>query len=350
MTMSLISYRSTFLERVLDLLWRQWSSLGIAGSADDWRGGLIDPEALVLTTCSFGRYDARLFDAMLEWTAINGRYINIQRCKRIQANHALAEDAVFRAFAATAETSASSAKWAKIHKTPSTPRISPSSSPSPQPMFILKDGHPMPVVGSADPTFAQFGLLRDRYEPRGVAQSFRPDLPANLLLRLRAMFGVNARCEIIAYLLVNRSGSPREISRRTHYYPATIANALAEMRDSGFVISRSVGRRRVHRLVSQTWNPLLLGTADPRWLVWPPIFEALEAIWRHLCNEKLDQESTMSQASALRRVLLGSVVERLEENVPELVFGDLKAYPGEELTPIFLDKIAALFKVLTRAS
>ena len=46
MTMSLISYRSTFLERVLDLLWRQWSSLGISGSADDWRGGLIDPEHL----------------------------------------------------------------------------------------------------------------------------------------------------------------------------------------------------------------------------------------------------------------------------------------------------------------
>lgn len=346
MTISLTDYRDPFLDQVLDLLWRQWSSLGIAGHAEGWRGGLIDPEALLLTTCTFGRYDARLFDAVLEWTAINGRYTNIQRCKRIQSNHALAKGAVFGAFAATAETSVSTAKWAKIRKTPT----ALPSALSPQPFFFLKDGSPMPVVGQGDPTFARYGLHRERYEPRGVAQPFRPELPANLLLRLRAMFGVNARCEIIAYLLVNQSGSPRELARRTDYFPATISNALAEMRDSRFVVSHMDGRKRIHRLVPPAWKQLLLGSHNPRWLVWPPVFAALQAIWSLLRTEHLERESAMAQASALRRVLLGSVVEHLERNVPEVIFGDLSAHAGEELIPFFLDRTAALFETLRQGS
>ena len=61
----------------------------------------IDPEALVLTTCTFGRHDAGLFDAMLEWAGISGRYLNVQRCKRMLATRALSGEAVFRALADT---------------------------------------------------------------------------------------------------------------------------------------------------------------------------------------------------------------------------------------------------------
>ena len=196
MTMSLTSYSATYLDRLLELLWRQWSSLGVSGQSPPWEGGVIDPEALLLTTCTFGRYDNRLFDAMVEWTGINGRYVNVQRCKRMLATRDFGGETVFRALAESTRTSNTAAKWAKVGQ-------APDRAPSPVPLFFLKDGRPIPVVGEPDPIFARHGFDRERYAPRRVAQAFRPERPENLLMRLRALRGVNARCEILSYLLVN---------------------------------------------------------------------------------------------------------------------------------------------------
>ena len=66
MTMSLEEFRTGFRDRAIELLWRQWTSLGVSGYGVPWRGGAVDPEALLLLTCRLGRYDARLFDAMIE--------------------------------------------------------------------------------------------------------------------------------------------------------------------------------------------------------------------------------------------------------------------------------------------
>jgi len=43
----------------------------------------LDPEALVLFTCTIGRYEPRIFDSMLEWLSFNQRLLNIQRLNTI---------------------------------------------------------------------------------------------------------------------------------------------------------------------------------------------------------------------------------------------------------------------------
>ena len=48
MNPSLKEFKNDFRELLLDLVWRQWSALGVAGdthAADKW---VIDPEALLL--------------------------------------------------------------------------------------------------------------------------------------------------------------------------------------------------------------------------------------------------------------------------------------------------------------
>jgi hypothetical protein len=40
---------------------------------------MIDPEALLLATCTFGRYEPRLFDEVLDWMRTNGWVMNTQR-------------------------------------------------------------------------------------------------------------------------------------------------------------------------------------------------------------------------------------------------------------------------------
>jgi hypothetical protein len=338
----LTEYRTGFRDRVLDLLWRQWIALGVAGHGEQWRGSPIDPEALLLATCTVGRFDARLFDAMIEWMGVNGQYINVQRLKRIISTEEFAGEQVVRAVAATVSNSVSAAKWA----TTRTARGSDGTAP----LFFLKDGRPMPTVKELDPVFKEHGLLRDNYESRGVVQAFRPESASNLVLRLRAFMGVNARCEIITYLLLNEQGSPSSLARETYYFPLTISKAMAEMRDSGYLTSRVNGRRRDHRLGPATWRDLLLGNNQVQWVVWPRVFRAIEAVWLFLWDDALLQKEPLPQASSLRRVLLKSIVDRTETCGLDYSFGDITAHPGEQLIPFAEGRISAFLDVLEQSA
>ena len=65
--MSQKEFKHFFLENILNFLWRQWSSLGVAGGArsdDEW---VIDPEALLLFSIEMSRYEPRLFDEAVDW-------------------------------------------------------------------------------------------------------------------------------------------------------------------------------------------------------------------------------------------------------------------------------------------
>jgi hypothetical protein len=336
----LTEFKKEFQDRVFDILWRQWSAVGVAGHGGVWRGSLIDPEALLLITCTVGRYDARMFDAMVEWMGINGRYINVQRLKRIMTSEQFAGEQVVRAVAAKTRDSVSAAKWSSIAKPGKT-------EAPPCPLFFLSNGKPMPVIQEPDPIFCAHGLLRSRYETRNVAQPFRAEPVCNLMLRLRAFLGVNARCEIIAYLLLHEKSSPGPLARDAYYFPLTISKAMAEMRGSGFLASRIQGRRRDHRLVPGMWSDLLVGHEQPRWIVWPRLFRAIEVLWTFFQDTDFTQVDALAQASALRRVLIKSIVDRSEASGLDYSFGDLSGHPGEELIPFFIDRITAMLDALS---
>jgi hypothetical protein len=332
------NFRDVFCESVIDLLWRQWTTIGVAGHGEQWHGSLIDPEALLLLTCTAGRYDARLFDGMMEWMGCNGQYINVQRLKRIMATEEFAGGQVLRAVADSTSDSVSAAKWATM--------AAPNQIGTQESLFFLKNGKPMPTVNEHDPLFSAHGLKRDLYKARGVSQAFRPEPVSNLLLRLRALLGVNARAEIIAYLLLNEQGSPGSLARDAYYFPLTISKAMAEIRDSGFLVSRLNGRRRDHRLVPAAWRDLFLGQEHVHWIVWPRILRAIEVLWIFLRDDSIVDKEPLAQASALRRVLLKSVVDRAETSGVEFSFGDLSAYPGEALLTFTIEKISGLLSDL----
>jgi hypothetical protein len=84
----------------------------------------------------------------------------------------------------------------------------------------------LPTVKNPDPVFREHALLRIRCEARDVAHAFRPRHAANLLLRLRAFPGVNAKCEILCYFIINEQRSPSSLARDAYYFPLTIAKAI----------------------------------------------------------------------------------------------------------------------------
>jgi hypothetical protein len=107
---------------------------------------------------------------------------------------------------------------------------------------------------------------------------FPADVPACLWLRLRALFGVNARADILAYLLTNASGHAREIARRTGYAQRTIQDALSDMEHSGYVNATVRGKTRTMRVI-RPLRDTLLESGAPLWKPWPEILECLETLW-----------------------------------------------------------------------
>ena len=172
-------FRTEFRDRLLEVLWRQWTALGVSGRGEAWTGSVIDPEALLLFSCTIGRYDARLFDAVLEWLRINGRFVNIGRIHRMLKEEIFAGESVLQAVAGATSTSVNEAKWMRM-TTGATKKRGKEET-----LYFLKNGEPLPVVREEDPFFAKYGFLRERFEERGVAQPFRPEPLSNLLLRLR---------------------------------------------------------------------------------------------------------------------------------------------------------------------
>jgi hypothetical protein len=103
-------------------------------------------------------------------------------------------------------------------------------------------------------------------------------------------------------------------------------------------------------LVPDAWTSLLLGN-DVRltWVVWARLFSALEQIWLFLLRDDLADQSSLAQASSLRRILKRAVVPRLEGSVPGFMFGDDSAHPGEGLIPFFIARIrSALESVVSQ--
>ena len=343
MTQSLKDFRVLFRDRLLDLLWRQWSALRVTGQTSPWRKTPIDPEALLLVSCTLARYDARLFDATLDWLSINGRYLNVQRARRLLSDKTFKGGAVFAAMAAKTSTSAHAVKWAR--STQAQGRKAPSEG---EPLFFMPDGTPLPVLHAPDPVFLSHGFVRELYEKRGVAQPFATRDCATLLLKLRALIGVSSRCEILTFLLLNGYGSPRAVARACGYYPATVIKALAEMEASGFLVSRVEGRQRQYSLASDAWRTLLLGEVRPRWIAWPDLFCALEQIWSFLAFPERDGQSTLAQASSLRRILKTSVNDNLARcglGLPALA---IEPHAGEALLPYFIGRMNDVLDTLDK--
>jgi len=262
-------FRSHLLDRVLDFLWAQWSTLGVPGHARFEQTRIVDPEALILLTCSLGRNDARLFDEMLDWISLHERLVQIQRLKNMARDEKFTGLPVLRAVGAWMSHNKAGVKWRRLMELDA-------ASTEAEVLFCSRDGKPLPVVKEPDPVFERHGFLRDKISLRRHAQIFDPELPSNLLIRLRAFFGVNSRAEVMTYLLTHERAGAAEIAQATYYYKRTVYNALSEMRLSGMLQLWEWGTENLYSPKGDLWR----GFRASEWMTWAPLFRALEHIWK----------------------------------------------------------------------
>lgn len=154
--------RATLVERLLDLAWSHWAALGVAGSLPPAEAP-VDLEALLIVTAELASEDPRLRDEALDWCSRFHGFASKPRLKQLlRRSHPNAQSA-FGTFAGALEHHAG-IDW-------------PGSSGAASVPTSLSGKSCLPALTH----------------------------PALLSLRLRALFGVGARADIIGAVLSRRS-------------------------------------------------------------------------------------------------------------------------------------------------
>ncbi|OGN65032.1 MAG: hypothetical protein A3E80_03590 [Chlamydiae bacterium RIFCSPHIGHO2_12_FULL_49_9] len=150
-------------KHLIDLAWSLWTELGVAGIQNKHRQFLIQPEELILLTSVIGETDPRLRDEALDWCSRYHSLISVSRLKTLAKAFGELTIKSFSIFAATLN-SISGANW--------------------------------PVLVPSSPL---------KCKPSGKSKSPRFENPALLLFRLRALFGVGARADLIGFFLAKKA-------------------------------------------------------------------------------------------------------------------------------------------------
>ena len=332
-------FKATVLNGLLDFLWRQWSELGVAGQSAPDERRVIDPEPLLLLSLTVCRYDARLFDEILDWLTINGAFMNVQRLKNLEKQFDFQCKAQLSAVSELlAKKSSYALKWKNLSES--------HTLETAEPLFCMKDGKPLPLSGDYAPEFKAHGLLRGPLKLRGYSQPFPTHGIAALLLRLRALLGVNARCELLCLLGSAEEIHPSDIARQTGYFPRTTQNALAEMARSGVVEMRSSNREKKYWLQPGLLDNLLRPDGIPTsWINWSPLLRAMEMLWLGVIDPKRQNLDPLLLASEFRRLTM-QMRPLLGEAGWGMYLRNESAYKGEEYGNVFIQDMTALLERL----
>ena len=298
---SLNNFRDELQESLLTLLWQQWCLCGVQGNAAEPGNWCIDPEILILLTCSVGRREPRMFDEMLDLLKSTPGIINLQRLKSLAKSDDFAGKKVLLAVAGFLDDFSGKDKWTKTFKTISGPFESPT------PLFFFKDGRPMESFGKVDPTFQKLGFLRGPAALRGLVGPFDLRHPACLLLRFRSFLGATSRSGICVYLCTH-PGSPGEnpsrIAKETGHAQRAVQDSLVRMSTSGYITRHEHKRDMLYTITPEMRNALLQDLkAEPLWCNWIPVAGFLEKIWLAFDSKKFLEADQMVQSIKLREIV-----------------------------------------------
>jgi len=337
MNTSLNEFKDTVLDQLLALLWRQWSAIGMSGYSGSEETKVVDPEALLLLTLTVARYDARLFDEVLDWLVVNGDYLNVQRLQALVKQFDFQATAELSAVAELlGQKSSVALKWKKL--------ASQYAQSKEQPLFYMKNGRAMPSPKDCDEIFSRHGLLRPPVKMRNLSQPFpREGMPA-LLLRLRALLGVNLRCEILCLLGSVDEIHPSLIAKLIGQNPRSTQNVLAEMVRSGVVQVRISAREKIYSLSPGVLDRLLRPEGITPWQNSVPLFRALEILWLGLSDPKRQTLDTLMLASEWRRLAKDMKTLLGDAGMGQLL-RETSSFAGEKYFEVFQEDVR---KVLER--
>lgn len=265
--MQAVSSRGHLRELALDISWSLWTELGLSGWEHRHQHEGVDLEPLILFSAWLGRQDHRLRDESLDWCLANMRFVSAIRMRGLlkRADNEILER--FGDYSATVASKAPNANWPG-------------------------EGKPwrfVPSHKSAVPDLSRAALLQ---------------------LRLRALFGVGSRAELIRLLLIDRprGWSAGELASETGYAKVNVAATLDSLALTGVIRIEKSGIQFRYRFARASQLIELAGPVPSFQPDWSARFSVMVNLLRWEL-EAPPRQSLVRAANAVR--LLGQIEKPL---------------------------------------
>jgi predicted transcriptional regulator len=266
--MQIASSSATIREHVLELVWSLWAELGVSSWTRRHELWAVDPEPLILFTAYLSETDRRLRDEAIDWCIRYGEYVSATRLRNLLKDQPAEAKSAFEDFAAVVNAH-SAQNW-------------PSTAEAP------------------------------RYQPsrRSSLSSF--EAPALIVLRLRALFGVAARADILRVIASEpaRAFTASELVPEVNYTKRNIDNTLETLKLAGLLEVRAVRNQHQYRLTDARRLLGFIGQRPQHFPRWTPMFGFLTAILSAAPRiQELGPAVQMVEASRLFRQIAPFVEE-----------------------------------------
>lgn len=328
--------RTDVTRRLTAFAWDQWAQLGVFASTNRRDQTAADPEALLLFTLEFGRSDPRLFDETLDWLLTNQRLISVQRLRNLcngDDDRDLVEGAL---------------RWVAHHH--------PRSRVGPARAREGRGGEARPLfydiarqVPEPDEAFSAVGLLKPATEPSGKSRA--PDLhkPINFAFRMRQLFGLGTRAEVVRYLVTApvTDASALAIADAAAFAKRNVNETLASLVAAQAVTAYEHGNGRRYSLDRGLWGEFLRfqPNSSPAYRDWPRLLGVGRQLFRWLRDPAFDQLTPYMLASSSRAFMSPLEPELARAGVPAP-----RVLEGERYWETFVEHAEHLLTAIESAS
>ncbi len=298
MEKSLIEFRENIVDNLLELLWSQWNSIGLSGTINSQNKFNIDPEAMIAFSLNICRFEPRLFDEIINWLNNNGSLINIQRLRNIIKKEKFKSVEIIQPIANILSQKQKFNKWknlfgeffAKNNKLKS--------------VFIKKTGEDYPKFGEMDSTFEKYGYYRGKISYRNLSVGIPSKNREALIFKIRMLFGVNTRAEIINYFMEGNESHPTELAKNIYFYQKTVQDVLVDMHHSGLILMNKNGREKRYYIDKQHWyNFFNYNDQQEYWINWVKIYKAFEILIEFLYNHDMVEDKHIVSEFHIRKTM-----------------------------------------------
>lgn len=268
--------RPPLADHQLSLLWGAWAELGVSGWQKTHRDWAIDPEPLIIATAALEDADPRLRDEALDWCISHWRYVSKVQLKNLLREQPREVREAWGPFAATVNERA----------------------------------------GVTWPGATQ----KFEYQTTGKSVLNSLEQPSRAWLRLRGMFGLGARTEILRFFLSeHRRATVATIAEQARYAKRVVADECDTLERAGVLRSQQVANRFYYTLNRGDALKAFVGKVAPHQPDWSALFRvtsALVALERSAA--RISDEALMVEAHRVAKSLEEDLDALYIEDPPEL--------------------------------
>ncbi len=307
------AFKKEFRERLLEIHWQQWTTLGIASRIGYKRNAAIDLEALLLSTLTLGRADKRLLTVAIEWTMKNRQWVNLSRINRI-ARHYIGINKPLNTALVTPEVFLLFLQYLK---------------PALKPIVEENVSSSARKTASTDNALFTYKEIFQMAHGRGTAVEPNLQHPCLLQLYFRGVFGINARAEIFLYLLLQKQGNSSNIAKEIGFDQKIVYRIIEKWTKAGLV-EKTEGRN--YQLSNKSKLETIVPYSSlPRYINWINAFPLLVKILAMIDTEPFSKDKYVL-SSFFRDILPDARV--LARSV-DLSFSDDRLHQGVNYFEVF---------------